>query len=220
MCRELRERLPDIPEITESKRVYYSGAGTQKRVDAFFSPSDNFNGLGSDADRSLIQPFLNHVPPAEWREWVAGHLLNADFGGPGNQNWNITPLTESANRIHAVIENAVRENQRQIGNYFSDPYIKKRANVILRQCYTVELRGDAWLYADATRTFFVKVFFQVTRMSEGGIWWDELNPVAIKQEIDADIVRIRKEVPGSFSYALSSFFGMLQGGERVIQNTY
>lgn len=40
--------------------------------------------------------------------WVRGHLVNGEWGGPGNAWQNLTPLTPTANHNHATIENYMR----------------------------------------------------------------------------------------------------------------
>ena len=41
-------------------------------------------------------------------KWIAGHLLNADLGGYGDDDDNLVPLTSRANRGHATFENLVK----------------------------------------------------------------------------------------------------------------
>lgn len=40
--------------------------------------------------------------------WRRGHLINGEWGGPGNTWLNLTPLTSQANSWHTGVENAMR----------------------------------------------------------------------------------------------------------------
>ena len=42
-------------------------------------------------------------------KWVAGHLLNDNLGGSGMDDVNLTPLTQTANKLHSGFETRVKE---------------------------------------------------------------------------------------------------------------
>jgi len=64
---------------------------------------------GSVTDDSSLQsvmgPLRMYSPD---KNWVAGHLLNADLGGSGIDPRNLTPLTTAANRAHSVFEQHIK----------------------------------------------------------------------------------------------------------------
>lgn len=62
--------------------------------------------------QDYIQRLNNEYP----NRWIAGHLLNQDFGGPGD-HLNLTPLTGNANRSHAIFEADIRRIGQAVINY-------------------------------------------------------------------------------------------------------
>jgi hypothetical protein len=49
---------------------------------------------------------LNKTSPG--RTWVAGHLLNGEWGGSGTDAKNLTPLTSTANANHETFEGHIK----------------------------------------------------------------------------------------------------------------
>ena len=150
-------------------KVIYSGTDLGKRMHAVFSPGEVFSNRGSDARHSLITRYLRGLSDAEQRRWVAGHLLNADFGGPGDQAKNITPLTASANHTHLHYENIVRRNQDILRHYFSNAFVIAYGTHAIRQTYTVTLSGTPGLLAGAPNWLQIDIGFETCRKS-GDAW--------------------------------------------------
>ena len=66
-------------------------------------------------------------------KWIAGHLLNADLGGYGDDDENLVPLTSRANRNHSTFENLVKRmavGARWIQAKRPDRYLGVRYSVI------------------------------------------------------------------------------------------
>ncbi len=115
----------------------YSG---YKIAEINFSPGESICiGRGTDADRSLIQDFLdNCVPPDEHKKWRAGHLISRSFGGSGTDERNIVPLTTKANGMHTAVEWKVAQYQSVIFNYFFQKRVRQYCNVLPSLSYVVE----------------------------------------------------------------------------------
>lgn len=174
------------------------GRGIGKQVLAIISPLKSFAlGLGSDADRSLIASFLKDVPAEEQRKWIAGHLLNADFGGPGNAGWNITPLTAHANHRHRTeVERVVEENQRRIHAYFSLLQVQRYASLVVRQVYRVILSGKPGLYAGSASSLHAVIGFQMcSKNASDGSWspWKPCRPDDLIADFTEEMKKIAEE---------------------------
>ncbi|HEX3647196.1 MAG TPA: hypothetical protein VHV49_02155 [Pseudonocardiaceae bacterium] len=61
----------------------------------------------SDADRALL-PHIDSIEAAYGTGFMAGHLLNACFGGSGTDGRNLTALTDSANSAHRGFDENVK----------------------------------------------------------------------------------------------------------------
>ncbi|MEQ5843481.1 hypothetical protein N0A02_28905 [Paraburkholderia acidicola] len=59
---------------------------------------------GSPTNTSSLQPLMRLLNARSHKKWKAGHLLNAEFGGSGINDDNLTPLTAAANNAHRVFE--------------------------------------------------------------------------------------------------------------------
>jgi hypothetical protein len=83
----------------------YSG-GT--RMEVWLGPaaslSVNRGSVPLPGTPSVMKLLKIHHPAFRWK---AGHLLNADLGGPGVAQ-NLTPLTIKANRAHSTYENRIK----------------------------------------------------------------------------------------------------------------
>ncbi len=78
--------------------------------------------------RDLMQ-YVTGIHP-----WNAGHLLNADLGGSGQDDRNLVPLTTSANGVHkgleAVVKNACQSNFRDWNNRVRTNFQRNLQNYI------------------------------------------------------------------------------------------
>jgi len=63
---------------------------------------------GSATNQQSLQPVMGWLNTYSNRTWVAGHLLNADLGGSGTNNQNLTALTSTANANHSTFEDHVK----------------------------------------------------------------------------------------------------------------
>lgn len=85
--------------------------GTSMRIDFLSTKKSS----GSSADSKLYNTQYRHLDKRKGESgsrpyYVRGHLLNADFHGPGNEWKNLTPLTYSANSLHKTrVEGKIRE---------------------------------------------------------------------------------------------------------------
>lgn len=59
---------------------------------------------GTPTNANSLQPLMRLLHVNSAKTWKAGHLLNAEWGGSGTQNRNLTPLTAVANNAHRVFE--------------------------------------------------------------------------------------------------------------------
>lgn len=182
----------DWKKLSRCRNIVYSRKTIHKQATIVISPAENFSmGLGSDARRRVISKFLLHVPPSERRRWVAGHLINADFGGRGDSECNITPLTAHANHMHYIrVEKVAAENQRQIYQYFNDVRVKRYASVLVRQVYEVTLSGKPGLYGSAS-ALSARIYFEVNEKKKG-IWegWKTHFPCQVCEKIRKDSKKI------------------------------
>jgi hypothetical protein len=64
---------------------------------------------GSSTSGNSLQPLMGLLHEKSAKPWVAGHLLNSDFGGEGDKDKNLTPLTAAANGAHKFFENHVKK---------------------------------------------------------------------------------------------------------------
>jgi len=63
---------------------------------------------GSRTGKMSIPSLMNPLHERDPGGWVAGHLLNDNMGGSGVKRQNLTPLTQTANKQHAKLENRVK----------------------------------------------------------------------------------------------------------------
>lgn len=63
---------------------------------------------GTPTNSNSLQPVMRLLNANSNKKWKAGHLLNAEFGGLGTQNSNLTPLTAAANNAHRVFEGHIK----------------------------------------------------------------------------------------------------------------
>jgi len=63
---------------------------------------------GTPTNSTSLQPLMGLLNGNSPKSWVAGHLLNAEFGGSGNAVENLTPLTSAANNAHKTFENHIK----------------------------------------------------------------------------------------------------------------
>lgn len=101
----IRYILP--PVYTASGRV---GAGGTCSV-ATLGPAGAVS-KDSDADRSKLPKIIDAEQDYD-ETFVAGHLLNAQFGGSGTDPTNLTILTQSANHSMCTFDNAIASALRE-----------------------------------------------------------------------------------------------------------
>lgn len=64
---------------------------------------------GTPTNSSSLQPVMSMLNTSTSpHSWVAGHLLNADLGGIGTDDRNLTALTSAANANHKTFESHVK----------------------------------------------------------------------------------------------------------------
>ncbi|MBX3588670.1 MAG: hypothetical protein KF796_18725 [Ramlibacter sp.] len=63
---------------------------------------------GSPTTQNSLQPLMGLLNGFGAKKWKAGHLLNAEFGGSGLSDRNLTPLTSAANNAHKVYEGHIK----------------------------------------------------------------------------------------------------------------
>jgi hypothetical protein len=69
----------------------------------------NVGGEGWDTAWTTPPPRPGHVFTQDhFLTWRRGHLINGEWGGPGNNWQNLTPLTTQANAWHTGVENSMR----------------------------------------------------------------------------------------------------------------
>ncbi|MCW5649415.1 MAG: hypothetical protein KIS62_06710 [Ramlibacter sp.] len=68
----------------------------------------NGQPIGSKTTQNSLQPLMGLLHQHSQKTWKAGHLLNADFGGSGIWDNNLTPLTSGANKAHSTFEDHIR----------------------------------------------------------------------------------------------------------------
>jgi hypothetical protein len=91
------ETLRTITVEDEAKALKRAEVGT--RVVA--SPLTSIGSGGSEVrNANALWDVLRLRPEGKRSYWVQGHLLNADLHGPGNQPWNLTPISQAANKQH------------------------------------------------------------------------------------------------------------------------
>lgn len=95
-------------------------------------PSNYGTSTNSTSIYNCMNP-LNSVNFTETKSggqkglWVAGHLLNDNLGGSGTDPWNLTPLTQTANKKHAGYEGKIKRvleiAKSRLDFYKTDAYI-------------------------------------------------------------------------------------------------
>lgn len=63
---------------------------------------------GSATNTTSLDPTISLMNGYSTKSWKAGHLLNAEFGGSGILNDNLTPLTAAANAAHKTFEQHIK----------------------------------------------------------------------------------------------------------------
>lgn len=63
---------------------------------------------GTPTTANSLQPLMGLLNAHSGKRWKAGHLLNAEFGGDGDDDANLTPLTTAANNAHRVFEGHIK----------------------------------------------------------------------------------------------------------------
>jgi hypothetical protein len=82
-------------------------------VQAVLGPDAASNSLahyhlgGTPTSENSLNPLMGSL--RKHGKWVAGHLLNSDWGGKGDEDRNLTPLTSGANSAHKFYESHVKK---------------------------------------------------------------------------------------------------------------
>jgi hypothetical protein len=96
---------PDYKEFSGTNQQGFARGGRKATV--ILGPAGVFS-KNSNARSTGSLPALGPVRATYQGDFVAGHLLNADFGGVGTQE-NITVLTDSANGSMNTFDNRIRQ---------------------------------------------------------------------------------------------------------------
>lgn len=65
---------------------------------------------GTATNSNSLQPTMGLLNShGQGKSWIAGHLLNADLGGRGDEDRNLTPLTSAANAAHKTFEGHIKK---------------------------------------------------------------------------------------------------------------
>ena len=101
--------VTQTPHTTSDARASLSGASTDGEV-VEVKPLSIRPGSGMAGSVASAYSPLYRAVTQRSGTYVAGHLLSAHVYGPGNQFWNLTPITESANTSMAAgVENRIHE---------------------------------------------------------------------------------------------------------------
>jgi len=102
-------RVRDLPHYisdpTYTRATRREAGGEMSR--ATLGPNSYF-GMGTDAD-SRLPPAIDDARAAYGIPFIAGHLLNADFGGHGRTSANLTILTPRANSAMKRFDDPVKQ---------------------------------------------------------------------------------------------------------------
>ena len=82
------------------------GFGTEMHV--VLGPAAALLRSGTPTGGNSIRGIMTALDKRNPGRWIAGHLLNADLGGRGDDAENLAPLTRAANRAHATLEAKVK----------------------------------------------------------------------------------------------------------------
>lgn len=121
--------------------AYGSKDGNKRAIMLQMPDKENrFDGTGTNADASLISEFLTKSGKSS-KNWIAGHLIAAAFGGLGDDPRNITPLPKTINRQHAAVEGQVRNAHNQLCDFFSQSIVKRYCDSVWALRYRVVAVG-------------------------------------------------------------------------------
>ena len=82
------------------------GFGTE--VNVVLGPAASLLRMGTPTGGNSIRAIMDALDKQNPKRWIAGHLLNADLGGRGDDAENLAPLSRVANRAHATLETKVK----------------------------------------------------------------------------------------------------------------
>jgi phage-related protein len=101
--------VTQTPHTTSDARALLSGTSTDGEM-VEVKPLSIRPGSGMAGSVASAYSPLYRAVTQRSGAYVAGHLLSAHVYGPGNQFWNLTPITESANTSMAAgVENRIHE---------------------------------------------------------------------------------------------------------------
>jgi hypothetical protein len=106
------------PHYTSETVHAYAGG---KRSEAVLSPVCH-RGLGTDANPNLPQAIIPARANYPLKNFKAGHLLNADFFGSGQNANNLTILTASANTTMTTFDNNIKNAVAELKKLYTDLY--------------------------------------------------------------------------------------------------
>jgi len=94
------------PLTVPANRIIHTGGSS---MTALLGP-DLGDGLqrGTPTTSNSLQPVMRLLNDNSPKRWKAGHLLNAELGGSGLSDANLTPLTTAANNAHRVFEGHIK----------------------------------------------------------------------------------------------------------------
>jgi len=99
------------------------GARGCKRAKVVLGPLTGWPELQRGTDAQAVYPdaltdVKKHIDNAKYT-WKSGHVINADFGGKGTSNHNMTCLTSSANTAQQAFDNHVKNARSSLHQTYS-----------------------------------------------------------------------------------------------------
>lgn len=91
---------PEYGDVTDE------GFGSMMEV--VLAPGAGEFRRGSPTNGSSLGKIMERLHAYDPGAWIAGHLLNAEFGGSGTDEENLVPLTRTANSQHSKYESVVK----------------------------------------------------------------------------------------------------------------
>lgn len=186
--RRLRSALPGGSKKTTPETDARAGG---KMVEAFLGPK-SLNEMGTDANSHLpraINKAREKYPKCHFK---SGHILNADFGGDGNDYANMTILTASANSSMQGFDNHVRNALRLLKDFHKSYQMVDINKYMTRIKLVIKVSSAKWstdVYPDNCIAKYVRCRAKLCHNKFEGA---DLAPY--KDRIDWDIEKINEEI--------------------------
>lgn len=117
LTQKSRLRKPPFSQALKGVKRFFRGPSYQAAKNskaggvhsqAILGP-EAFTGAGTDANSNLPSAIKDARNSYSQTKFIAGHLLNADFGGDGKDAKNLTILTSQANSNHKNFDNPLKQ---------------------------------------------------------------------------------------------------------------